>query len=217
MEYDYNKIVCFLFGRQVNKLNEVLKYNISNDFLMLDVNIPNKVILLEKDNLKYVMYNDNNKVMIIPDGYRSLCFSDDFGEIIEINTNGDGDIIVSKIFRYNNSGAGAITSTWKYENGEYIEIVGRVMFIEQKELEIVENQDSIEMFLNKYSKLRNDVLNDLYWDLNMFAKNNFINVKLSERIMISDGFNKDKFEVLYKKHIDKAFKTIEEKSKPSLF
>ena len=201
MQYDYSKIVGFLYGKQIEKLNDVLKYLLYNEFVMLDVNVKTKMILLEKNNLKYVLFKLSDRLLIIPDNYRSLCLYDEFGEIVEINFNDEGNIVVSKLFREMVSkGVAAITSTWHYEDGMYNEVVGRAMFISQDKLENTLNDESLDMFLNKYHDLRNDILNDLFWDLTLFAKNNFIEVKISERIMVSDGFNKDKFENLYKKH-----------------
>ena len=73
------------------------------------------------------------------------------------------------------------------------------------------------MFLTKYYPLRNDVLNDLFWDMNLFRKNNFIEYKVFERIMISDGYSKDTFENFYNKHISKVLEIVKEKGKPGLF
>lgn len=218
MEYDYSKIVEFYFGKKINKLNDVLKNVINDGFLMLDVNVPNKVILLEKNAKKYIMVKREERLVIFPDNFRSICFFEDFGEVIEININQDGNIIVSRIFRNEDpKGVIASTSTWHYEDKMYNEVVSRVMYIEQEKLEIIENQQTIEMFLTKYYPLRNDILNDLFWDLNLFRKNNFLDIKVMERIMISDGYSKDTFESFYKKHKEKVISTVKEKGKTSLF
>ena len=209
MQYDYSKIVSFLYGKQIEKLNDVLRYILLNEFVMLDVNVNAKMILLEKKNIKYVLLKLSDRLLIVPDNYRSMCLYDEFGEIVEISFNDEGNIVVSKLFRgLDTNGVSAITSTWHYEDGLYNEVVGKVMFISQDKLENTLNDESLDMFLNKYHDLRNDILKDLFWDLTLYAKNNFIDVKISERIMISDGFNKDKFEVLYKKHYEKALEVI---------
>ena len=217
MEYDYSKIVVFLYGKQVDKLNEVLKEVISS-FVMLDVKVQNRMILLEKNEKKYVMFKNKDRILIIPDTYRADCLNDEFGEVIEISIFKDGNINISKIFSLNKPrGVGGITSTWHFDGNLYNEIVGRVMFIEYEKLNAVYNHESLEMFINKYYDLRNDILKSIFWDLSLFAKNNFIDIKFSERVMISDGYNKDKFDVLYKKHIDKTLEVINEKGKPSIF
>lgn len=218
MDFDYSKIVNFFFGRNINKLNDVLKVVLESGFMMLDVNMNNRMILLEKNDLKYILAKRNDRLVIFPDNYRSVCLTEEFGELIEIIINDEGNVTVSKIFNLDEpSGVVASTSTWRYEDGLYIEVVSRVMFIEKEKMDIIENQESIEMFLSKYYPLRNDVLNDLYWDFNILRKNNFIEPKVFERIMISDGYTKDKFEVFYKKHMDKVLSVVKEKGKPSLF
>ena len=82
--------------------------------------------------------------------------------------------------------------------------VGYIQLFEYEKLNAVYNQESLEMFINNYYDLRNDILKSIFWDLSLFAKNMFIDIKFSERVMISDGYNKDKFDVLYKKHTNKA-------------
>lgn len=216
--YDYSKIVEFIYGKKEDKLNDVLKYLLSNDYLMLDVHIQNKVILLEKNKNKYVMLKKDNRILILPINFNSVCLTEEFGELTEICINQDGYVIISKIFNTEApKGVGAYTSAWRYESNLYNEVVGRVMFIKQEKIEVIENQESLEMFINKYYDLRNDILNDLYWDLTLFAKNNFLDVNLSQRIMASDAFNTDKFDVLYKKHREESLKLIAEKGKSSLF
>lgn len=218
MEYDYSKIINFFYGKNINKLNDVLKVVLSDGFVMLDVNVNAKMILLEKNNIKYVLTKRGSGLVIFPDNYRSVCLSDAFGELIEINTNDEGNVIVSKIFCLDNpGGVVSSTSTWHYEDNLYTEVVGRVMFIEYEKIEILQNQDSLEMFLSKHYPLRNDVLNDLYWDLDLFRKNNFLEYKVFERIMVSDGYSKDTFENFYKKHTSKVLSTVKEKGKPGLF
>lgn len=218
MEYDYSKIVEFYFGKRINKLNDVLKNVISDGFLMLDVNVPNRVILLEKNRKKYIMVKREERLVIFPDNFRSICFFEEFGEIIEMNINQDGNVVVSRIFRSEDpKGVIASTSTWHYEDNMYNEVVSRVMFIEQDKLEVIENQQTIDMFLEKYYSLRNDILSDLFWDLNLFRKNNFLDAKVMERIMISDGYLKDSFENFYKKHREKVLSTVIEKGKNGLF
>ena len=218
MQYDYSKIVTFLYGKEEKKLNDVLKEVLIDGFTMLDVSVPNKIILLEKNNMKYVMLKNKDRILIIPDTYRGLCLTDEFGEVFEISILEDGNINVSKIICLDKPrGVGSVTSTWHFDGELYNEVVSRVMFIEYEKLNAVYNQESLEMFINNYYDLRNDILRSIFWDLTLFTKNNFINVKFSERIMISDGYTKDKFDILYKKHIDKAFETNNEKGKPSLF
>lgn len=218
MKYDYTKVVNFFYGKNIDKLNDVFEMILSNDYIMLDVNVQSKMILLEKKDLKYIMLKQKERILIIPDNFRSVCLTDDFGEILEISINSDENINISKIFNVSSPrGVGAVTSTWHYENGLYNEIVGRTMFIEYDKLNNFFNNESLDMFLSKYFEIRNDILKDLFWDLTAFTKNNFIDVKFSERIMISDGYNKDNFNVLYKKHIDKSIEVINEKGKSSLF
>lgn len=218
MNYDYSKIINFFYGKNINKLNDVLKVVLSDGFIMLDVNVNARMILLEKDNVKYVLTKKGNRLVLFPDNYRSVCFTDSFGELIEININEEGNVIVSRIFNIDEpNGVVASTSTWHYEDNLYSEVVSRVMFIPHDKLEILENQESLEMFLTKYYPLRNDVLNDLFWDMNLFRKNNFIEYKVFERIMISDGYSKDTFENFYKKHTSKVLEIVKEKGKPSLF
>ena len=218
MNYDYSKIINFFYGKNINKLNDVLKVVLSDGFIMLDVNVNARMILLEKDNVKYVLAKKGNRLVLFPDNYRSVCFTDSFGELIEININEEGNVIVSRIFNIDEpNGVVASTSTWHYEDNLYSEVVSRVMFIPHDKLEILENQESLEMFLTKYYPLRNDVLNDLFWDLNLFRKNNFIEYKVFERIMISDGYSKDTFENFYKKHTSKVLEIVKEKGKPGLF
>lgn len=218
MDYDYSKIINFFYGKNINKLNDVLKVVLLDGFVMLDVNVNAKMILLEKNNIKYVLTKRDSGLLIFPDNYRSVCLSDDFGELIEINTNDEGNVIVSRIFSLDNPrGIVSSTSTWHYEDNLYTEVVGRVMFIEHEKIEILQNQESLEMFLSKYYPLRNDVLNDLYWDLDLLRKNNFLEYKIFERIMVSDGYTKDTFDNFYKKHIDKVLDVVKEKGKPSLF
>lgn len=218
MNYDYSKIVNFFYGKNINKLNDVLKVVLSDGFMMLDVNINSRMILLEKDNIKYVLTKRENRLVLFPDNYRSVCFTDPFGELIEISFNEEGNVIVSRIFNIDEpNGVVASTSTWHYEDNLYSEVVSRVMFIPHDKLEILENQESLEMFITKYYSLRNDVLNDLFWDMNLFRKNNFIEYKVFERIMISDGYSKDTFENFYKKHTSKVLEIVKEKGKPGLF
>ena len=127
-------------------------------------------------------------------------------------------VILSKIFRCEDpNGVIASTSTWHYEDNMYNEVVSRVMFIEQEKIEILENQQTLDMFLSKYYPLRNDILNDLFWDLNLYRKNNFLDAKVMERIMVSDGYSKDTFESFYKKHKEKVISTVKEKGKSGLF
>lgn len=218
MEYDYGKIVDFIFGKRNESLYEIIKYILSKEFTMLDVNIPNKMILLQKKEFKYVIFKEKDRILIIPDNYKSLCLTDDFGEILEISINNDGNISISKIFNLDKPrGIAATTSTWNYESKLYSEVVGRALFVDYEKLNSIYSHESLDMFLNKYYELRTDVLKDLFWDLTLFLKNNFIETNISERVMISDGFSKDKFEILYKKHIDKVFETIDKKEKPGLF
>lgn len=218
MDYDYSKIINFFYGKDINKLNDVLKVVLSNGFMMLDVNMSNRMILLEKNNVKYILTKKDKRLVIFPDNYRSVCLTEAFGEVVEININDEGNVVVSSIFNIESpKGVVASTSTWHYEDNLYNEVVSRVMFISQDKLEIIENQESIEMFLSKYYSLRNDVLNDLYWDMEMFRKNNFLEAKVLERIMVSDGYTKDTFENFYKKHTDKVLSVVKEKGKPSIF
>lgn len=218
MEYDYSKIVEFFFGKRNNKLNEVLKNVVGDGFLMLDVNVPNRIILLEKEKKKYIMIKREERLVIFPDNFRSICFFEEFGEVIEISINQDGNVVVSRIFRSEEpKGIISSTSTWHYEDNMYNEVASRVMFIEQDKLEIIENQETIEMFLSKYYPLRNDILSDLFWDLNLFRKNNFLDAKVIERVMVSDGYSKDSFEMFYKKHREKVLSTVREKGKNGLF
>lgn len=218
MNYDYSKIVNFFYEKNIDKLNDVLKGVLSDGFMMLDVNINSRMILLEKNNVKYVLTKRENRLVLFPDNYRSVCFTDSFGELIEISINEEGNVIVSRIFNIDEpNGVVASTSTWHYEDKLYSEVVSRVMFIPHDKLEILENQESLEMFITKYYPLRNDVLNDLFWDMNLFRKNNFLEYKVFERIMISDGYSKDTFENFYKKHTSKVLEIVKEKGKPSLF
>ena len=70
MQYDYSKIVAFLYGKEEKKLNDVLKEVLTDGFIMLDVSVPNKIILLEKNNMKYVLLKNKDRILIIPDTYR---------------------------------------------------------------------------------------------------------------------------------------------------
>ena len=216
MDFDYAKIINFFYGRNVDKLNDVLKVVLSDNFTMLDVNMQARAILLIKNNTKYILTKRENRLIIFPDNYRGVCLTEQFGELIEISINDEGNVIVSKIFNSDDpKGVVAMTSTWHYEEKMYIEVVCRVMFVEQEKLDVIENKQSIEMFLSKYYPLRNDVLNDLYWDFNALMKNVFIKPKVFERIMVSDGYTRDKFEEFYKKQTNKALNIVKEKGKIS--
>lgn len=218
MQYDYGKVVTFLYGKEVSRLNDVMKVVLSNGFVMLDVNMNAKMILLEKNGLKYVLTKRNDRLIIFPDNYSALTFADDFGEIIEMSINTDGNVVVSNIFNSNvHPGVVATTSTWSYFDKLYSEVVSRVMFVKKDALESVNNRMSIEMFINEYYIHRNDVLSDLYWDFEMFRKNNFLEAVFSERIQINDGYSKEPFDDLYKRHMDKVLSVVSEKGKPSLF
>lgn len=217
MEYDYSKIVEFIYGRKLEKLNEVFKALLL-EYKMIDVNQEKGIILLVKNDIKYYMFKAKDRILIIPINYNSVSFADDFNEICEISINSDNDIVISKIFNVLDlKGVASTTSTWHYENGLYNEVVSRVMFVLNEKINIVYNQETLDMFINKYYDNRKDILRDLYWDFNSYLKNNFIDIKFSERIMVSDGFNQDKIEVLYKKLNEKVYEVLKNKCKNTLF
>lgn len=218
MDFDYSKVVNFLYGKQVNKLNEVLKVIINNGFIMTNVDTSTKIIFLEKNGVDYFLLKRGKRVVILPANYYNLSFCDEFGEVIEISINNDGDIITSSIFNITNpNGVIATTTTWHFNDNLYSQVVGRVMFIEKEKMDIVQNKESIEMFINSYYPRRNDVFNDLYWDMESFRKNNFIETKVSERIQVNDGYSGEEFSSLYKKQIDKVLEIVKDKGKSSLF
>ena len=46
MNYDYNKIVNFLFGKEIKALNSVIEEVINSRYTLIDVNTKNKMFLL---------------------------------------------------------------------------------------------------------------------------------------------------------------------------
>lgn len=217
MGYDYSKIVEFIYGRRLEKLNQVFEALLT-EYKMIDVNKEKGIILLIKEDTKYYMFKAKDRILIIPINYNSVSFIDDFKEICEISINSDNDIVLSKISKsIKRKGVISSTTTWHYENGLYNEVVGRVMFVFDEKLNIIYNPETLDMFINRYYENRKDILRDLYWDFNSYLKNNFIEIKFSERIMISNGFDQDKFDILYKKHNEKKEEVINNRLKNNLF
>lgn len=215
MNYDFNKIISFFFGKSINKLTEVLKVVLNNGFNMISVDPNLKIIYLQKNNINYHLVKNEDRLLIYPENYKSLSFADEFGEVIEICLNVDGDATVSSIFNIND-GVCSTTSVWHYTDNLYTQVVARVMYIENEKLNVINNRESIEMFINTFYSRRNEVFNSLYWDMDTLRKENFINAKLTERIQINDGYKKEVFEELYKRYIDKVYLVLNEK-KSSLF
>ena len=50
MNYDYNKIVNFLFGKEIKALNSVIEEVINSRYTLIDVNTKNKMFLLNEKN-----------------------------------------------------------------------------------------------------------------------------------------------------------------------
>ena len=215
MNYDFNKIISFFYGKNVNKLTEVLRVVLCDGFNMISVDSNQKIIYLQKNNVNYHLVKQEDRLLIYPEIYKSLSFTDEFGEVIEICLNIDGDVTVSRIFNAN-KGVCSTTSVWHYSDNLYTQVVARVMYIENEKLNVIDNRESIEMFINTYYLRRNEVFNSLYWDMDLLRKNNFISASLVERIQINDGYKKEAFEELYKRYLDKVSLVLSEK-KSSLF
>jgi len=216
MNYDYSKVVNFLYDKNVSKLNEVIKTIMNTGFTMTFVDTNSKIIFMNKNGVEYFLLKDKDRVLFLPHKFQTLSFSDDFGEIIEVNINEDGDIVTSNIFNLN-GGVVAATSTWHFANNLYTQNMGRFLFLKKEKLDIINNRETIESFINTYYLKRNGVLKDLYWDMESLRKSNFIEPLLSMRIQINDGYKEEPFDVLYKNYIDNIINIINEKNKPGLF
>lgn len=218
MEYDYSKIVNFLYGKNNKMLNYVLETVLSTGFTLLDVSLKSEIIFLQKNKMEYFMLKDRERVLILPTKFLELSFNDNFGELWEISINVDNDVVISNIFNLSSlKGIMATTSTWHFNDGLFSQVVGRVMFIKNNDLEGVTNKETIEMFINSYFPRRRELFGDLYWDMDLFRKNNFINTSILERIQVNDGYKYEPFKELYIKHLNKSISNVKEKTKPSLF
>ena len=104
MNYDYNKIVNFLFGKEIKALNSVIEEVINSRYTLIDVNTKNKMFLLNEKNTNtsFILEKRGDGILIAPDLYSNLNFSDNFIELTEVSINeNNGDTIVSKIFKLN--------------------------------------------------------------------------------------------------------------------
>lgn len=215
--YDINKIIEFICGKKIDKLNQIFEVLLT-EYKMIDVNQEKKIILLLKDDNKYYMFKAKDRILIIPINFNMISFVDDFKEISEISINSDNDIVISKIYNsIKYKGIFSTTSTWHFENGLYNEVVCRVMFVLSEKLNTIYNPENLDMFINKYYESRKDILRDLYWDFNSYLKNNFIDVKFSLRVISNDTYSKDNFLGLYNKQKEKIEEVINSKMKNSLF
>lgn len=213
MNINYGKVVDFLLPSNVNKkgLNIVLE-EVLNNYYMIDVNSNIRAISLSSkiDKKPYVISSRNSGIMMATVQYKTLNFTDDFGEIIEMRCNEDNDVVLSSIIQYDNpKGICISVSIWhNEEENKFTQVSGRIFFIGYDDLSIIKNKLSIEMFINQYQLKRNDIYCDLYWDMYSLTKAEFINIKNNERIQINDGYNKETFKDLYKKYIEKVSKTV---------
>lgn len=202
MNYDYNKIVKFLFNKEVKSLNNILEEVLKSRYNLIDVNVSNKMILLNEvnTNTSFILEKRGNSILIAPDLYATLNFSDDFIELIEVSINeNNGDAIVSKIFKQNNKLV-AFTTSWHYENDTYAESINKMIIINSEDIEKISDRYTIESFLKSFYEKRKGILSDLYWDMDLLTKSLFIDVKRIERVIINNG-NSDKFNILYNKYL----------------
>lgn len=208
MDINYSKVVDFLLPIDTSKrgLNIILE-EILNNYYMTDVNSNIRFVsLLSKLNKNpYILSKRGNGIMIASSNYKTLNFTDDFGEIIEIRCNEDNEVILSSISQYSNpKGICVSVSIWHNEDeNKFTQVSGRILFIDYDDLLTIKNRFSIEMFINKYQVKRNDIYCDLYWDMYSLTKEEFINIKKNMRIQINDGYTKETFKDLYKKYNNK--------------
>lgn len=202
MNYDYNKIVNFLFGKEIKALNSVIEEVINSRYTLIDVNTKNKMFLLNEKNTNtsFILEKRGNGILIAPDLYSNLNFSDNFIELTEVSINeNNGDAIVSKIFKQDDKLV-AFTTSWHYSNDSYTEAINKMMIINSDDIEKISDRYTIETFLKSFYEKRKGIFSDLYWDMDLLTKNIFIDAKRIERININNG-NADKFDVIYNKYL----------------
>ena len=71
MNYDYNKIVNFLFVLQIKALNSVIEEVINSRYTLIDVNTKNKMFLLNEKNTNtsFILEKSDNGILIEPNLY----------------------------------------------------------------------------------------------------------------------------------------------------
>lgn len=202
MNYDYNKIVNFLFGKEIKALNSILEEVVNSKYTLIDVNTRSKMFLLNEKstNTRFILEKRGNGVLIAPDLYSRINFSNDFIEIIEISINeNNGDAIVSKIFKQNDKLV-SFTTSYHYSDDSYTEAINKMIIIGSEDIKKIADRYTIETFLKSFYEKRSGIYNDLYWDIDLLAKNMFIDVKRIERVNINDG-KSDKFDIIYNKYL----------------
>lgn len=208
MNIDYKKIIEFLFNDSSKKtgLDIVLK-EVLKKYCMINVDLFKKTVLLKsrKTERDFILKKRKSSIIILPSDYMNLSLSEDFEEIIEIRLNDDNDVVVSNINAIENpKGIYVSGSNWHNEdNNTFTQVIGRVIFIDIESLNVLHNRLTIDMFINKYDMLRNDIFCDLYWDINSLIKSVFIEPKKAFKVQVNDGYTKEEFSMLYEKYINK--------------
>lgn len=217
MAINYSKVVDFILGDSVNKkgLTEVLK-EIMQNYCMIDVDQQSKLVYLKsrKSRKDFILKRRDKGLMIIPSNSKSFTLADDFEEIIEIRVNDDNDVVLSSVTQYETpKGILVSGSNWHNEDGNtYTQVIGRIFFIDNEAIPSL-NRQSIDMFIDQYASLRNDIFCDLYWDMNSLAKRTFIQMRNVMKVQINDGYTKEEFHALYERYKTK----VKDSVKPKLF